>query len=278
MDGQAVNHPTRVAPSRTWMWEDLGSWESVLWELLRPQVTPGVIRRIEQQGHDHVVGDDIGWLDDTVRDILGYEVDMKRNVSARLHEQFDAIRAFHGARPTDVERYFSDGIRLLQVDTAWQRAQEIFLGPDFPAVTAEGLRDAFDRVMREDRAGLLHFEANRTFLEDFCGHYMLYGSEYLVGVAALLDVRLQYGRFVRRRGTPTVFICDLPLAHINDGQREAFAGQAIEAVFSKLLNKSHQHPPPGRDNGIVLNAPLPRECIVGCYKPKGLSDPLLGFD
>ncbi len=261
---------------RVWHFEDFDSWAQDVRGLLLPEVDEEVIRAFLAKPPKYVVGDDLSWLDDIVERVKGFEADSKSNLAARLHQRYDAIRAYHGARPLDVQTYYDRGLELLDPMPATQRAREIFLSGQFPEIDEAMLDAAIDRVGFKLRGGRVYFETGKNFLEEHCGHYLLYGSEFLCGVAANLPGHKDYRQVLKGFGQPTVFVCDVPLDYIEFDWVEDFAGQAIESMFEKMLDPRFVHPPPGRGAGIMLRRRLPAAYLLEHYHPPKVRDPLLG--
>ena len=117
------------------------------------------------------------------------------------------------------------------------------------------------------------FTSLETELLEYCGHYLLYGSEYLTGIAAHVKGYRDYRQVLKRFGTPTVFVCDVPLQMMGRYSLLEFSGLAIEMVFQEMLDGAFVS---GRGAGLCIHQKLPPECIVGHYHPVGIRDPLLG--
>lgn len=261
---------------RTWLWEDLSSWSSIVMRQIAPEVNQDVLRRFSERPPRYVVGDDLTWLDDIIEASSGQVVDMKATLGVRLHRAFDSLRAYHGARPESVAAYLERGLVPLEPAAAQQRARQLFSDHTRGGFTSAQLDAAIAKVDTSTRAGRVYFEANRRFLEDHCAHYMLYGSEYITGIAAALsgwppDVR----QVLKTTGIPTVFICDVPLSMIHQETVEEFAGMAIQAIFERLLEPDLPHPGLGQGAGFSIRQELPAPCIVGYEQPRILFDPLL---
>lgn len=262
---------------RVWHYEEMDSWRSDVMELLRPHVTESVIAAFRKKPPEYVVSDDLSWLDSIVERLHGYETDMKSNLAERLHEKFDAIRGYHGARPTNIESYYMHGIKIMDPADVEQRARDVFLSGGFPELQPEDVERAIAGVPRNRREGRAYFEASKRELEGFCAHYMLYGSEFVTGVAAGLGCSSpDYRQALKTVGTPTVFVCDVPLDMMSLGFLKDFAGSAIASIFESILEPEYRHPPVGQGSGIEIHRSLAPEFIVGHYTPKRLRDPLVG--
>ena len=242
---------------RVWHYEKMDSWRGEIMELLRPQVTESVIAAFRRKPPKYVVSDDLSWLDSVIEKIHGYETDMKSNLAERLHEKFDAMRAYHGARPTNVQSYYEHGIRIMDPADIEQRARDVFLTGAFPELSADEIEGAIAAVPRDHRKREAYFEASKRELEDFCGHYMLYGSEFVTGVAAGLGCSSpDYRQVLKTIGTPTVFVCDVPLDLIPFPYLKDFAGSAIASIFESRRRRIHDRSGRSATTLVLALAPV----------------------
>lgn len=245
-------------------------------ELLAPEVNEDVLRRFRKKPPRYVVGDDLSWLDDLIEASSGQFSDVKATLGLRLHTAFTALRGYHGARPEELRHYEERGLVPLDQPAAQRRTHKIFSDLAYGGFAAAEIDAAIAKVGTTTRAGRIYFEADRRFLQEHCAHYMLYGSEYITGIAASLsdwppDVR----QALKTIGRPTVFVCDVPLTMTHQATIEEFAGVSIQVLFERLLKPGLKHPDVGNGAGFSIRQELPPECIVGYEHPEKLFDPLL---
>ena len=107
-----------------------------------------------------------------------------------------------------------------------------------------------------------------------CGHYLLYGSEYLTALAANLGGTRDYRRVLKERFAPTLFVCDVPLECLHPGTVTEFAGIALESIFKELLDGPSYAPDKRRGLAFSIRVPLESTCIVGHCHPTITRDPL----
>ena len=263
-----------MAKYRTWNWQDLNSWKEDVFELMSDILKPAVIEEFLRDPPEYLVCDELAWLDDIVDRVTGAKVDTKRTLEQRLRSHYFAIRAFHGTRSADTTSYYERGLLPLNGQNFENLARTYFLSPEFPEITEENLANAIRTVGRDGREGRLYFEAGEKFLIERCGHYMLYGSEYVCAIAAHLAGTKDYRQALKNRGTPTIFECDIPLSLVNEPQLLAFSGLSLESMFNSLINPDHIHPTPGRGAAISLRSPLNPEYIVNHRKVDNVPDRL----
>ena len=260
----------------TFTWTDYLSWEKEIRELLSGYVDEEVVAYFRVHPPEFIVSDNTSWLDKIVRIVKGVDVDVKYELSWLLTSYYEAFRAFHGCCPLDISTYYKKGIVRLNSSEYNQIAREHFLSGNFPEILESDLMAAIEDMKTDNREGLVFFEAHEKMLLQHCGHYMLYGSEYLVGIAATLSRRdrLDYRRTLKRRGTPTVFVCDVPFKLIGFDTILELSGSVIEVLFEKILDPSYKHPQSGNCFGFPIHYDLPPESIVGHYHPNYVHDPI----
>ncbi|WP_269632521.1 hypothetical protein [Pelomonas sp. BJYL3] len=208
-----------------------------------------------------------------MREVHGHVLDSKALVAERLCQKYVAIRAVHGTRTIDINSFYENGLIPLDLNQQQKRAREIFLSGAFPELSEENLRTAIASFGDHQREGRVYFEANEDLLIDLAGHYMLYGSEYLSGLAGHLGYARKYQRVLKQHGAPTLFVCDVPLSMLSPGTLLEFAGEALETLFQELLDGESFIRNRYRGAGFCIRQRLPPECIVGHCHPSVKRDP-----
>lgn len=265
-----------AAPDRVWDYIHYPSWREALWTLLGEVLDDRVKREFKRRPPKYVVSDDLSWLDTIINRVTGEETDIKAFTAARLLERFDFIRACHATRTADVSAYYRHGLLPLDPSLVHARAAEIFLAGDFPELNAAHLDAAITDVGSDLRAGRVWFEANERDLVEHCGHYLLYGGEYLIALAAHLPRGRDYRQALKAFGRPTMFVCDIPLDMMGWPTLMEFAGCALESLFENLLDADYA-PDLHRGAGFCVHRALGPEYIVGHYHLAKVRDPLQGF-
>jgi hypothetical protein len=274
-------HPDRArrapAPVHVWNYQAIREWRQIVWELGGDLLGEAVKKAFLADPPRYVVGDDLSWLDRAVERGTGERLDSKAEMADRLRDHFSHMRACHATSTADVTAYYTKGLLPLDCDEADRRAKAIFLGGDFPELSEADLDGAIAEVGRKLREGRVWFEANEKLLVEHCGHYLLYGGEYLIGIAAHLPRRRDYRQVLKGRGKPTMLICDIPVRDIPRSTFLEFVGGALEILFQDLLDGTKRDfIPAGQGAGFSTRKPLAPENIVGHYHPASVRDPLAG--
>lgn len=265
-------HARPAAPADVWDFHRYASWKDEVWALVETFADQAVQASFKADPPEYVVSDDLTWLEDRVRDVHSVSIDAMELMVEALQRRYRNLRAAHGSRPTDVAVLYREGLVPLDPARIHARAREIFLSVDYPEVTEVLLEQAIEGVGHVGRADRVWFECNETELVRRNGHYMLYGSEYLLAIAAHMDGR-DYRPELKRFGEPVVFICDVPLSWLHPGALRAFAGTAVEVLFEELMGET-DGPSPTRGAGFSIRQTLPPDHIVGHYVPLVGRDPI----
>lgn len=260
----------------------VSTWRDRIWRILGDVITDGVRAEFLRHPPEYIVSDDLGWLDRLVFRATGETVDMKELVATRLSREFRAFRAAHGTRTNDLARFYENGLRRLQVEEVEDRARGLFLNGQFEYATEERLQAAIDEIdahnSKGGRGGKLYFCADEGSLitrMGGCGHYLVYGSEYLYCLGMCVVSTSTAKRVLKAIGRPTVFVCDIPMALMQFHTLREFGGMVIEYLFCDLMDDPDCHAlSPGAGSALSLIKDLPGEHIVGHYHPVAVYDPL----
>ena len=255
---------------RVWLWSEFETWADAFRELLSDVLTPSVFQAFDDHPPEYVVGDDLGWLDTIIAAQTGQLTSVKHLLASRIEASYDAMRAFHGARPIDPTDYRAEGLKVLDGPSKVADLTRLFAVAGH-AVSDEVLQRAVETVGTDCRAGRIYFEANSRFLQGHCGHYMLYGSEYPNAIAAHISER--HRAVLRHVGVPTVFVCNVPLDFVRHGQIADYAGMALQALFVAQQDDRFEHAHEHEASGLMIQQDLPADCIVEHFHPTRLFDP-----
>jgi hypothetical protein len=200
----------------------------------------------------------------------------RRQTSATILKAFLEIyrdvTVFHAARPQDVQTYYRDGLRLADHIELTSVARGIFLSGEFPELN----EDAFDAAV----GGLSGIDNLRAYVSlddreyiEHCGHYLIYGSEHICGIAAQLSRNntQDYRQVLKRFGRPTVFQFSLPLNQVDESDLIELGELLHDCIRDVRAGKK----PPVEDFTFLLQAPLSPKFILGHEHPTTIKDPLL---
>ena len=264
----------RALSDRTLAWEDIVAWRRRIWPVIEPHL--GRVR-----GAPLAPGTR---LTERSRERLRARLRRKAAVSAlaaALPRLYDRVRLFHGCRPVDVTSYYTCGIKPLDRTHANAAAYTTFLAGAFPELTRADVDAAIEEVgshLREDR---VYFCFDGRELVEYCGHYLIYGSEYLFGVgASLMRLRRRrdgrspdYREALKRIGIPTLLIVDLPLALLRRSTVREIAEALLDGVglTQGVADEALREAPADR-SGFWTDQVVPPAHIAGHTHPESIPD------
>ena len=163
------------------VWANAKDWHKKVECLLSEHLTSTVKRRLRTSDPDRFYSDDLQWLEEACGDDpLGCCID---EVLADLLFGF-RVRTYHACRPRNALEYLNLGLRCLQAEEARSELRRLVYRHDRLAC----LRDeavfaaALARVEMECRTERVFVGLDDRDLLEGAGHYLIYGSEYLLAV------------------------------------------------------------------------------------------------
>lgn len=262
------------APSNTLDWNDPKTWLAAV-----PDIAPFITRELERHylaaPPEHPYSDNLNWLEDRIYSVNRQAISIIDDVLPRLKSKFQSMRTCHSTRTENVERFYEEGILPLNPSNASERLQHLFALWGLPAFEPTMLESAIQDIGTELRAGLVWFDANEKSHYQDCGHYLLYGGEYLHSIALRLghtDGRIR--KHLRSVGTPTLYICDVPISLVSDYQLNEYVGEMLSHYFLNLEKRTDDlEELSSRGAAISIKQALQPVHIVGHYHPKRIRCP-----
>ncbi len=263
-----VHQRRKPAPGDVWDLREYSTWWAEIWKLVEDFADTAVRAEFLSSPPEHPVGDDPGWLDRMVYAVHRKDVDATSLLAQRLRNRYTALRAVHGTRTANVASFYRLGLIPMVVEQMDARAHKIFLSGKYAELSASTLQAAIASVGAAAGERRVFFEAHEELLVAQAAPCMLFGSEYLTAIAQRLTGTRDYRQVLQELGQPTVFVCDVPLDHVDDTTLRQLASSALHMVFQELLNG----PKFVRDHwpGAVfcIQKPLSPKHLVGHYHPR----------
>lgn len=199
-----------------------------------------------------------------------------QEIDLKLPVLFGGIKVFHGCRPDSVETYYSKGLLPLDAEMSKQIAKSIFLSSHFHELSEQDIENAAERADGRWRHGHLYVSLDDRFLVKRCGHYLIYGSEYICAIAAGLQCikgnDYDYQQHLRRNGRPTVLVCQLPIDRITLSDRKELVAALVDEIASDPSFKRSRSSL--CDFSFFLKSKVEPECILEHRYPRTIPDPL----
>ncbi|HUX01268.1 MAG TPA: hypothetical protein VMY35_09865 [Phycisphaerae bacterium] len=256
------------------MWKAFAEWKPALEEMFGDILTPEFEAKARQNATD-IESDYIGYKELVDRPIEAIITD---NKIAEFRRRYSHIRVYHGCRPEDIKNYYRKGLLCRDKAALIERFRSIFLTRDFPELTEEMLQQSL--TIRSDDDGELCLAIDDRHIITQCGHYLIYGSEYLAALVIQLPIKNseQYLAVLRKIGKPTFYEINLP------NTQECFVSDnnIFELLHDMLTEWTHKtcHPEAesrSLDFTVSFLGPLPPEYICSHYHPKKIPDPNMGW-
>ena len=252
-------------------WSDEHEWDVTLRSLMRPLLDGQVIQEFLNQPPEMIVSDDLSWLEKVIKRAYGKKCGNVRELLAcQLSAHYDSVVAFHGCRPVSIESYQTQGILPSNSEQLRNIARELF--GQSAMVTS-----AIDHLAQSDSGSSFSYEEHNTgrcyfvlsyeHLVNSCGHYLLYGSEYLLCIANSIGK----AHILRNRGRATVIECQIPSSALPSWFFKELAGSLLERMFSRLLEPSCE--PDELNFGFAIKNKTPPEGIIRFHFPTRIPNP-----
>jgi hypothetical protein len=178
------------------------------------------------------------------------------------------VGVFHACRPLDVAEYLTEGLATATWAERKERLCRLIRELEVKREDADRLLKAFQEEMSvpDIDIGALFLALDRRHLLEFCGHYLILGSEW--GASRLGS---SYYPGLRQLGIPTLLRIRLPLAWASLGDRKALAKELLcEWTRLTALEESSVR---DIDFTFRLNRSIPSAAIVSHSHPSDIPDP-----
>lgn len=246
------------------VWTDYQQWRKVILHLLNDFVDKAVLKEVRKNPPRHFASDNLEWLDRAIRKIKGIPFS---NIHTALIEQFPTryqfVRAFHGCRPVSIESYKEHGIMVSNPAVLNDLAFQIFQNAERIESAIKDLKTNSPSYPDHNQGKVFFCLTLEEFIED-CGHYLLYGSEYL----GAIGFRIGQAETLRRRGRATVVECNIPMTDISGEYIKCLMGEILRVILRKYCLR---FPGPNHvDFGFHISRNLDPQNIVGFHFPTGI--------
>jgi hypothetical protein len=239
----------------------------VVGKFLRIRLKAGTISAWKSRDDlDSLYADDSEWQA-ILESSLKQDFDLTCEEFADRLENFNA-EVFHACRPLDVAEYLDAGV----FTATWARREEqlcrLMRELEVKRLDQDRLLEAFHAEMSlpDIDIGALFLALDQRHLLEFCGHYLILGSEWIAS-----QLGPGYYAVLRRVGIPTLLRIRLPLAWASAGDRKAIASELLrEWTRLKALHDSSVR---DIDFTFRLSRSIPQAHVVSHSHPLDIPDP-----
>ena len=255
-------------------WKNSATWQQCVVVAMSDLLDTSTIQAVATLDIDDLMCSDSRWLDSAIR-LTGKSLKESSflTLARRLPQCFSFIRAYHACRPVDTASYYRSGLRSLGPEGLRRLAYSVFVGAAPQWFSPSVIDDVIDGMPPYQDYDHVFVALDDRHLVRCCGHYLIHGSEYLMAVAVRLESKtgVNCTQILRQRGTPTIFVCDLPFAMMEEYETQQLAGIILNRWFEQLL---HNRPMASELNFTLLSLrKVPSAYIKSHYHPNDIPDP-----
>lgn len=162
---------------------------------------------------------------------------------------------YHACRPTNINDYLENGIHVFSKEEAYGIVKNILLQCN---ITEEEIKTFFEEAYEN---GIHHFnkicvQISKDQLLSYSGHYLIYGSEFISGIATQLFCQSE----LKNIGVPTIFVCDVDMNKI--------PSEILDYIEDGWFYDKKW------DGGIYLKGNIEPSEIIDYIQPKEIFDPI----
>ncbi len=251
-------------------WKKYRLWQKSFGDYLA-SVLPSNFKSKVKGNEDEIYCDWAGPLEDVIHD----EYDNGFYDSEFLEyftNTYSHILAYHGCRTSDVQSYYRKGLLTLDVSEQNEKFTNIFYNNQFKEIARDDVEYAIKVMNKEYREDRLFLGLDDRMLIERAGQYLIYGSEYMIGLAARLSERLKkdYRIYLRNIGDPTIFKVKLPISATKDADILNLFPELFRMwVYNKVKRKSTSI---SLDYSFILRKKISPKCIIAHYHPNEIRD------
>jgi hypothetical protein len=253
---------------RTFVWNSITDWKAWLFDQIPIAVRSELLEQCRKRHSEFRYVDDECLACKFCSEFTNAE-ELVASIQHKFESTYSCIRMFHCCRPTAIDSYYRDGIKVLDIEYANKLFKSFLTSiPELSSITDDHLQHAFnDMGSPADRHGHVYFGLDDRFLIKHCPHYLQYGSEYFQALAIRIDkiAGTDTKGYLRLNGKPTVFVADIPTSDINLNDMQTLASAMLTTC---LYNHAHGTDVTYEmDFGISLRADLAPSRIIEHFHP-----------
>lgn len=259
---------------RMFSWVDFPEWEKFIQELFAKNDYESLSEAIRKAKENFEYANDPYFYEFYKK--FGDYSELVDNFIEQFFNKYSFIKMYHCCRPSDIQSYYEIGIKTLDVAEMNARFRELFLdNPIFAQITEAHIKAAEESMASSyKRHDYVYFGMDARFLINYCGHYLIYGSEYLGGLATFLQQQVDHDfkAELRKFGVPTIFKVKMPVTAFSGSELRELASEALRNWACNIAhNRTYSYK---LDFGKEVDYGLTPDHIIGHYHPDKIPDPL----
>ncbi|MGL4636572.1 MAG: hypothetical protein ACRCWF_11380 [Beijerinckiaceae bacterium] len=246
----------------------MSTWVDRLGVWIKPKLIHQGLHNLQNLGEKDLCFDDPTW-EEIIHSVLRHS--LQETAVLLGNALYGArLKTFHGCCTKDAGAYHSDGIRVHNRAYLVDQVRKLVAEED----AFVNLRKSIDQTLQSYDANLhdegrVYVVLDAEGLTKRCGHYVLYGSEWMQGLLGSA-----YRSYMKENCTPTILEVGLPLSDITEYERNSLAQKLILEWVRITVNKPIFIPT--MDFGFCLRRNIPSHWILSHYHPETIIDPING--
>lgn len=255
---------------KVFIWKNFSDWSSKFKELSYGLLSEEFIAKIKPNA-EKIYNDDCGPLEELIMvdedNIINYEKFIEGFKKSYTH-----ILTYHACRPIDIKSYYINGLQKISFESLQNRFREIYLSKTFPEVSETDIIDAILSLSESYSRNELYVTLDDREFISYCGHYLIYGSEYLSCLALGLkpESNYDYRSHLRTIGIPTIYKIKLPINMVHDDDLRCLYNDGIRHwIYNYLHNRLQSS---SIDFTFLITDKIPPEYVIDHWHPKKIRD------
>lgn len=159
----------------------------------------------------------------------------------RFKDSIQFIVGFHGCRPVSVDSYYNNGLLSHNIDLLLNSFRSIF--SDIDDIQLNEAIEKDSNSINEHRK--LFFFSKPEDFDTTTNHYILYGSERILGLARKLEKQFgysdQFASRLRANGIPTIFKVHIPTKQITEHEIKSIVKELATFWAKNTIDPTKQH-------------------------------------
>lgn len=249
-------------------WKDPSTWVPAVSRWARPYLNDRGIGHLNALGCRKLHWDDPDWRTRIAQQAFRIDVE---EAATRLGSALEPalVETYHGCLTADAGTYLRLGLPRNDPDRLEEEVRRMVREEDAFARFRPEIEQRIARnPYRNGDAGRLYAALDDRALVEKAGHYLIYGSEWVVGVLGACEE-------LRGRGTPTLVKVRLPLSAASEYDRRELAEALLQEWTRIKVNRPVDVPVTVFT--FMLRADVPPAWVTGHRHPELVRDPLVNF-
>jgi hypothetical protein len=194
----------------------------------------------------------------------------RKRVREALQSRYVGLEVLHACRSASLCSYYENGLLLSDSELLDKEAVVRFFGSNATLVELAAVDAAVKKLGERDHGRLFVSIDGRSLIER-SGHYLIYGSERLLAIAAHLgDSPTRYRWRLKSHGKPTLFRALLRWHALSETDIDGISRE-IAAEWQYFMRYGFSRI---KMYSFILREPIPASDILGHLHPTLICDPM----